>query len=58
MKITAELNGNEILDLFIKQLKSNGIDAEPSQVNIVIKSKENKEVVVTPDRLCITFNKV
>lgn len=56
LQITSELTGNEILDIFIQQLKQNNIDAQASDIKILIQSKD-KVVELTPDRLSLSYTK-
>ena len=56
LNVSAEINGNELITLFLAQLKSNNIDAEPGDIKILVQSKE-KEVELTPDRIRVSYSK-
>jgi len=56
LQVSAELNGNELITLFLNQLKQNNIEAEPNDIKIIVVSKE-KEVDITPDRLRLSYSK-
>lgn len=56
IKINAEKTGHDVIFDIIEELKKNGVSAEPSKIQILVKSKDGKEVDLTPDRLRIVFN--
>lgn len=58
INVNAELNGNELIEFFLKQSKENNLSIEPNQVKIFVKSKDNKEVEISPDRLRLAYSNV
>lgn len=56
INVSAEWNGSEILEAFLNQLKSNNIDANPNDIQILIQSKD-KEINLTPDRIKLSYIK-
>jgi hypothetical protein len=56
LNISAELNGNELISLFLSQLKQGSIEAAPSEVKILVQTKD-KEVELSPDRLRLFYSK-
>ena len=57
LQVNAELVGAELLTLFLAQLKQNNIDAAPADIKILVKSKDGKEVDITPDRIRFSYAK-
>jgi len=56
LNVSAELNGSELIALFLAQLKQNNIDAVASDIKILVQSKD-KEVDLTPDRVRLSYGK-
>jgi hypothetical protein len=64
ISINAELNGKEIVENFIKQLKEQtdvpwkeGSDLPVGMKILVFSDKAGKDIEITPDKLKIVFNK-
>lgn len=57
LQITSELNGQELIDIFLQQLKASNVDAAPGDIQILIQSKE-KEINLTPDRIKLSYTKI
>jgi hypothetical protein len=57
LQVNAEWNGNELISAFLAQLKQNNIDALPTEVKILVKSKDDKEINLSPDRICLSYTK-
>jgi len=58
MKLTvnAVLDGEDIVKNFLDLLSQNNIKAEGKDINIIVKSKDGKDVEITADRLKLVFN--
>lgn len=56
INVNAELSGEEIVQLFIKQAKESNLDIIPNNVKILIKSKDNKDVEISSDRLKVVYS--
>lgn len=56
IKINAELTGQEILDLFINQLKENKIDPDLTKIKIFVTNKNGQEVVLDADKIKVTYS--
>lgn len=57
LQVQAEWNGNELITAFLAQLKQNNIEAQVSEIKILVKSKDDKEVNLSPDRICLSYSK-
>lgn len=57
IKVNATLEGAEILEKFLAQLKENNITAGPEDCKIFVLNKQNAEVEISVDKLKITYNK-
>lgn len=57
IKIESEMSGAEIIELFINQLKQNGLDPDPKDIMINVQSKD-KVIQLTPDRINLSYSKV
>jgi hypothetical protein len=56
LNVSAELNGNELITLFLNQLKQSNIEALPADIKILVVSKD-KTVELTPDRISLSYSK-
>lgn len=56
IKVNIEQNGHEVLSSFIEEAKKNNIDVSAGKIQIFVKSKDGKEIDITPDRLRIVFD--
>lgn len=57
LKIESQTDGNQILEGLIKEIDAQGVKSEPGNFKFFVKSKEGKEVEISPERLTITFAK-
>jgi hypothetical protein len=56
LKIEAHLSGQEIVDLFIKQLNENQITPALENVKFIVVNKDGKEISVSPDKVYLAYN--
>lgn len=58
LEIKAELSGEEILKTFADILTNNNIKIDNlDNFKIIVKSKENKDLEISPERLKIVYSK-
>lgn len=58
MKINIEaiFEGEEIVQTFLDSLSSQNIKTTKENVKIFVKSKDNKDIEIPPERLRVVFN--
>ena len=56
LNISAELNGHEIIESFIKNLKDNNLSPDVGQIKIFVLNKAGQEVEVMPDKVVVKYN--
>lgn len=55
ININAEINGHEIINNFIKELKDKNINPSPESIKIFVLNKQNQEVEIGPEKLVVKF---
>ena len=56
LNISAEINGHEIIESFIKNLKDNNLSPDVGQIKVFVLNKAGQEVEVTPDKIVVKYN--
>ncbi len=57
INVNAEINGEEIVKIFLDVLLKQGITGKSEEIKFLVQSKEGKEVEITSDRLKVVFNR-
>lgn len=57
LKISAEMESQEVLDFFYSKLKESGVDPESGKFYLKIQNKSGEWVDLTPEKVKVVFTK-